>query len=131
MTRNAVCCLLILGSGTSLACAAAEEPLSDDGRPAIDRSVSGLDSQHPSSWSCQRYGDVADTTGDSYDGNAVRRAEAYLFETVAGLLTERGITVEGEEPIPERWIGLLAEICVEAPDMTLEAAARRVADGLP
>jgi hypothetical protein len=88
-------------------------------------------SAHPSGWSCQRYGDVADDSSDSFDSNAVEEAEQYLEETVGAVLGERGLSAAPEELEGARMVGLLTEICMESPDLLLEAAALRVADGLP
>lgn len=131
MSRAVVCCCCLLTGAVALATCgcAAEEP--DDAAAAFSIADEPTRSTDPASWSCQRYGDVADRTGDSFDLNAVREAEQYLVESVTAALGERGIEPEvGDEP-PDRWTGLLSEICAEWPDLVLEAAVGRVAEGLP
>jgi hypothetical protein len=108
-----------------------EEPARAEGASGTPASaVSSRVPEDPSGWSCQRYGDVTDEAGDSYDSQAAERAERYLVETVSTALRERGLEVEPDQLDRGRMVGLLSEICMEAPDLLLEVATPRVVDGL-
>ncbi|HVS62735.1 MAG TPA: hypothetical protein VMT85_04425 [Thermoanaerobaculia bacterium] len=123
---------LLLGATAILGCGAEGEAPDGSTESLTDGSEpSSLASPDPASWSCHRYGDIADASGDSYDSNAVRVAERYLEETMESALKERGLPVEEGEQARSRWSILLAEICVEWPDLPLEVAAQRVAEELP
>jgi hypothetical protein len=131
LSRTAFCCCLFVGAGAVLGCGAETEGPGSTEALAVGAGPSSLVSEDPAAWTCQRYGDVADESGDSYDSNAVRSAEQYLVESVRAALTERGIDPDVEnEVLPARWAGLLSEVCVEWPDLLLEAAAVRVAEAL-
>ncbi|HVS14043.1 MAG TPA: hypothetical protein VMV46_08965 [Thermoanaerobaculia bacterium] len=124
---------LILGCGALLACGSGDE--AGDGSAvaagAPVRSAAPRVAEHPSGWSCQRYGDVADQSGDSYDSLAAGRAEEYLAEVVTRVRGERGIETDPDQLDRGRMVGLLSEICMESPDLLLEVAVLRVAEGLP
>jgi hypothetical protein len=131
MTGAAVCCCLLVGSTVLLSCRSeSEEPDGSAEALAAGTEPEPLSSADPASWSCQRYGDVADESGDSYDRNAVHTADEYLEEATLAAMRERGLPLEDEEA-PPRWRVLLGEICVEWPDLPLEVAVQRVADELP
>lgn len=131
MRPDAARCCVLLGAVAVVACGGDRRAPGGDQTVVLASEPRALAEEDPAEWSCQRYGDVADENSDSYDDAASRRAERYMLERVKATLGERGIEPEvGDEP-PARWTGLLDDICVEWPDLVLEAAAGRVAEGLP